>query len=302
MEWIVEIFRQHFRPIEPVRVPREVLQQLGGQQEKPPWASQIRAVLFDLYGTLWISAGGAAAQFRTAPRQAAIYQALEAVGLRPCRWSAEDAEVLVEAIQTMHAERRSQGIEYPEIQIAEAWQLAITQWRNRGVLASADSVDLHRLVVECEARANPLWPMPGVEECLDRLRERGYELGVVSNAQFYTPFVFPALFQKEAAQLGFAPRLIFYSYRYGVAKPGLELFQLALQELARSHIFPWQTLFVGNDLLQDIRPAGQVGFRTALFAGDQRSLRLYPEDPRSANVKPDLVLSGFPQLAEWFAP
>lgn len=34
-----------------------------------------------------------------------------------------------------------------------------------------------------------------------------------------------------------------------------------------------QTLYVGNDMLNDIYPAQQLGLKTAFFAGDQRSLR-----------------------------
>ena len=40
----------------------------------------------------------------------------------------------------------------------------------------------------------------------------------------------------------------------------------------------------------------RAGLRTALFAGDARSLRLRRDDPRCAAVCPDLVLTGLSQL------
>ena len=53
---------------------------------------------------------------------------------------------------------------------------------------------------------------------------------------------------------------------------------------------------MGNDMLNDILPARSVGFRTALFAGDKRSLRLRRDDPRCNNLKPDMILTDLIQL------
>jgi putative hydrolase of the HAD superfamily len=49
-------------------------------------------------------------------------------------------------------------------------------------------------------------------------------------------------------------------------------------------------LHVGNDVLNDVLPAAAIGFRTALFAGDRRSLRRRDGDPRVASITPDIVL------------
>ena len=57
-----------------------------------------------------------------------------------------------------------------------------------------------------------------------------------------------------------------------------------------------ETVFVGNDMLNDVMPASRAGFRTALFAGDQRSLRLRTGDARVAEVTPDLILTDLSQL------
>jgi len=52
-------------------------------------------------------------------------------------------------------------------------------------------------------------------------------------------------------------------------------------------------------MLNDIYPANAIGFQTALFAGDQRSLRLRTDDPRCVNLKPDLVLTDLAQLLKY---
>ena len=49
-------------------------------------------------------------------------------------------------------------------------------------------------------------------------------------------------------------------------------------------------------MLNDIYPAKQLGFQTALFAGDARSLRLRADDPRCRNLSADLVLTDLEQL------
>ena len=49
-------------------------------------------------------------------------------------------------------------------------------------------------------------------------------------------------------------------------------------------------------MLNDVLPAKQVGFRTALFAGDRRSLRQREDDLRVSKIVPDLVLTELGQL------
>jgi putative hydrolase of the HAD superfamily len=71
----------------------------------------------------------------------------------------------------------------------------------------------------------------------------------------------------------FAPELTILSYQHGLAKPSPELFQILSDRLAGRGITPAETLFIGNDPLQDIIPAAAAGFRTALFTGHSESLR-----------------------------
>jgi putative hydrolase of the HAD superfamily len=61
--------------------------------------------------------------------------------------------------------------------------------------------------------------------------------------------------------------------------------------LCRRGIRHDEVLYVGNDMLNDIMPANSVGFRTALFAGDARSLRLREDEPSVRGSTPDLVVT-----------
>ena len=124
------------------------------------------------------------------------------------------------------------------------------------------------------------------------MRRQGLVLGLVSNAQFYTPLMFHALLGESLTTLGFDPSACAFSYQMHEAKPSTGIFQRALEALAvQQGIRPAQTLYVGNDMLKDIWPAHRLGCRTVLFAGDRRSLRLREHDERCASVKPDYVIN-----------
>lgn len=286
-----EIFRRHARPLAPVPSDHPAL---------PARLAGVRAVLFDLYGTLLISASGEVGTARRAANQDALRGALDSVGVDAARLADGDGEVLFDAIEASHAQDRARGIAYPEVEIAEVWRRALAELERRGAIdpAALGGVDLERLAVEYEARANPVWPMPGAADCLAALHRSGILLGIVSNAQFYTAALFPAFLGTEAEDLGFDPRLVFYSHQHGLAKPGPGLFQMAADELGRRGIEPAGAVYVGNDMLNDVLPARQVGFRTVLFAGDARSLRLRQDDPRVTGVVPDAVVASLAELVE----
>ena len=263
----------------------------------------IRAVLFDIYGTLLISASGDVGVVATQSREGALIGALQATGLQ---WAGEPDDILSQfdaAIRESHQATVARGIEYPEVDIVEIWRTTLSA---PGYVAGPatkplpgwQQADYERFALEFELRVNPVWPMPGFMNLIAALGQRNLQLGVVSNAQFYTPLLFPALVGKSLAELGCNRELFFYSYEHGWAKPGRPLFQTAKNKLQAWGIVAKQTLFVGNDMLNDVAAAMSVGFQTALFAGDQRSLRWRAGDPRVAGVQPTIVLTELAQLTE----
>jgi putative hydrolase of the HAD superfamily len=261
----------------------------------------LRAVLFDVYGTLLISASGDIAAGQGKSSAGAFRAALAQAGLRVGTDDAVDgAELMVQAIHKAHVTRREEGIEYPEVDMLEIWRQVLDALPPE-VLAGAgvSEEQIQRLAVEYECRVNPVWPMPGLKETLAALREQGVILGIVSNAQFYTPLLFEALLQATPEALGFAPTFCAWSYQVLEAKPSPQLFQRVLWALEAEQGIPAaHTLYVGNDRLKDIWPATQLGCKTALFAGDQRSLRLREQDNRCGSVTPSLVLTELRQLTE----
>lgn len=237
--------------------------------------SNIRAVVFDVYGTLFISAAGELQSAVTGTCAEAFHAHLRAaqIAVPP---ALDAATALTAAIHAEHARLRTGGNDHPEIDIRAIW---------RGVLPPATTAaEIEIIALAWECAANPVWPMPGLGDMLQRLRAAGMLLGIASNAQFFTPLLFDAFLGTSPSSLGFLPDLCRWSFQEGAAKPGPRLFELVAAALPARGLAPSNVLFVGNDLGNDILPAAAVGFQTALFAGDARSLRLRNQPPPATVV------------------
>ncbi len=288
-EEAVRRIRRLSRRIEPVPT---------GRQPSLRVLSGLRAVLFDVYGTLFICASG---DIGTAGREArirALDRSLRELGLAGQAGTAERAAaLLVEEIGKAHGELRARGREHPEIEIREIFAAVLEQLWSEGRLARQPDRRLaEALALEYECRINPTWPMPGLHETLEKLRARRLHLGIVSNAQFFTPLLFAAHLGAAPEGLGFDPLLCAWSYTVLEAKPSLHLFSTVTEKLHEYGIAARQVLYVGNDRLNDIWPAARVGFKTALFAGDSRSYRPRTGDPRLEGLQEELLVTELPQL------
>lgn len=204
------------------------------------------------------------------------------------------SERLSAAIHADHVRARASGRLYPEVDIRAIWSTLLDQ---QGYQPTAQQLEW--IAVEYECRVNPVWPMPGLADVLDALRQRGLVLGIVSNAQFYTPLILEAFLGQAPAALGLDPNCSAWSYQLREAKPSTAIYQVALDGLARAHgIPPEQVLYIGNDHRNDIWPAQRLGLKTALFAGDARSLRLREDDPALIGVSADRVLTQLDQVEQ----
>ena len=254
----------------------------------------VRAVLFDVYGTLVISGSGDVGTQAAEDRSDAFRAAAQAAGLSATVDGDAGVDALRAAIDDDHAAAKARGVDYPEVDIREIWRAALARL---GAAAPDDST-LERLAVEYECRTNPTWAMPHAADVLRELETRGPLLGIVSNAQFFTPHLFPAHLGDTLEGFGFDPDVRAWSWEHGRAKPGTFLYEYAADRLKVHGIEPDEVLYVGNDLLNDCTPAQQVGFRTALFAGDERSLRLREGDERVAETRPTVTLTDLRQLLD----
>lgn len=252
----------------------------------------IKAVLFDVYGTLFISGSGDIGVNASLAKTDHLDSALTACDIQTDVSSAQLLSGFSAAIQNSHQHSKDKGIEYPEVDIVEVWRTVFASAPSPNALSDSQ---LEKLAVEYETRVNSVWPMPNLETCLEQIGCQK-KLGIISNAQFFTLELFPAFLNKSRNELGFDNQLEFFSFEFGHAKPGMTLYNAAVERLTKIEIKPAEVLYVGNDMLNDIMPAQRVGFKTALFAGDKRSLRWRANDLRVDEIEPEIIVTDLSQI------
>ena len=270
------------------------------EREKLVNPTTIKSIIFDIYGTLLISASGDIGTVKSSSKSEIFLDSLNKSGIKIINQDAgkRGLEYFYDEIELSHSASKREGTEFPEVLINEIWKKVISRLKNDGMIEVETTDDISELAaVYFECSNNPVWPMPGLVELLNILRKENIVYGIISNAQFYTPLLFPALTGLSLAELGFDSGLIQFSYRRKEAKPSLSMFNSVISELKKKHnINPSDTLYVGNDMLNDIYSAKTAGMKTALFAGDARSLRLRKSNPSISGVKPDFTVTKLMQI------
>jgi putative hydrolase of the HAD superfamily len=271
---------EHIHPLVPVPT---ALQPKGTLNEK------IECVLFDIYGTLFISRSGDISLAKDTPqRTTKLARLIHKFGI-----DLTPGELLTHffsKIEKTHEALKKKGIDYPEVQIDRIWMQ---------VLKNNDADAVRAFALEFELIVNPVFPMPHLASLLSGCRERKLWMGIISNAQFYTPYLFQWFLDANLEALGFCTDLVFFSYQFGYAKPSSFLFDLAALKLKEKGLREHAVLYVGNDMLNDIYPAAKTGFKTALFAGDLRSLRLRKDEAKCKHLSADIVITDLVQVLNY---
>jgi putative hydrolase of the HAD superfamily len=288
-ENLIAIIRESSFFMEPVPVPSlppdyEALVSPGRRSSPIPG---IQALIFDIYGTLFVSAAG---DISTAGGY--MRGNLDSLALQfgeTCTGEELKEYFRLEVIK-IHEELFAKT-PYPEVRVEEIWAGFLKQAAGRnGTPPENFAMSPEELAVRYELAVNPVWAMPGILETIGSLKNAGLALGLVSNAQFFTPLLFDALLGASPAALGFDRDLSVYSFEAGEAKPSPALFAQVKTRLSSLGIAPEDVLYVGNDMLNDVYAASSSGFKTLLFAGDGRSLRLREGNRLIRNTRPTAVV------------
>jgi len=262
----------------------------------------IKAVLFDVYGTMLISGTGDIGISEEKNNLFPISKILESHNFKLIshRDSIDEKFSLLisQFIREEHQKYKIKGIQYPEVDIVDIWNRILTLLITENYISGSiekDNIQKAAIIYEC--MVNPVWPMPGIDMMISYLYDKKYKLGIVSNAQFYTEEILKTLTCFEIEEHKFDRELLFYSYREKEAKPSKDFFLKAVTKIKKMYnIESEEILYIGNDMLNDIYTAAQCGCRTALFGGDKRSLRLRSSDSRCKELKPDLIITEMAQL------
>lgn len=288
---LIEQIRKHNRTLKALET---------GLEASPPTLNGIKALAFDIYGTLLISGTGDISHASSDDRNQAIIETLQDHGVAIRLKTAPLGDLFTQLILQAQEGRKADNIEFPEVDILQIWKYLLIEAVEAGWIDRyPDQSERELMAVDYECRINPVAPMPGLLEVLQELRDRNVVLCIVSNAQFFTPLLFSALLDRNLDQLGFDPNCSVWSWQLREAKPSRELYRLLAEKLDHHHgIQPGETLYVGNDMRNDVAPAAVCGFKTALFAGDQRSLRLREGDPLVEGIRPNGILTSLKQLIQ----
>jgi putative hydrolase of the HAD superfamily len=262
--------------------------------------SDVRAVIFDIYGTILISSVGSNSMSDTSvENDKAIAEALIASNFEVLNSDIKLSEQYVECVKAHYDIRRWEGILYPEINISDVWQDYLNELFTQGVIdGDLTERSIRRVILNHEFRVNPVWPRKGVLEFLRMLQDNDICSGVVSTAQFYTQLALETLYQNSLDTLGFKKQICIWSFEHWHVKPSDVLFKACVDGLNFLSIEPSEALYIGNDMHNDIIPACNFGFKTALFAGDVRSYNITSTEADANACKPTVVFTEFSQLQD----
>jgi putative hydrolase of the HAD superfamily len=292
--YLLERIKSLTHPLSPISINHKIkLQKLDG----------IRCVAFDFYGTMFISAVGDIGVDEKQESASTTYfeEALENTGFTILEEKAGERGIdLFERTVTRYKETaKNNGIDYPEPDIVEVWKDVLTKLKNEQLIDGDLSGDAAVCFgIEFEFRINDIWPTPDLGNLLNSLLDRKLTLGIISNSQFYTPIAFEAFMGKDPAGFGFDPDLLIWSYDAGRKKPSTHFYELFVQAAQKKELYPHEVLYVGNDIRKDIQPAKKLGMKTALYVGDERSIRHDQKELEKTGFAPDLVIDDLHQILE----
>ncbi len=258
------------RFVAPARIPDSLAGLAGLALPRAP-----EAVAVDVYGTLMASAMG-----EIGPGSAWEDESFKEI------FPHDMAERLHGIVTAMHDSERARGIPWPEVDAPVVFALALGLGPEDGA----------RACVAWECANNRCAAMPGAAAFLEACAARGLPLGIVSNAQFYTPLFLEAAFGSTLAGLGFDPGLALWSYETRRAKPDRWMFDELARRLSSRGVPADRVLYVGNDALNDCAAAGEAGMMTALFCGDARSCKPRVGEARVAARPPDTLAQSWDDL------
>jgi putative hydrolase of the HAD superfamily len=289
----IRLFQAHAQPFGPIPT-----------NEKPllPAFENIRAVVFDVYGTLFMSGTGDISLAEAEDRSEAMRATLVGAGVTAIPGTLPLADLFHEAIKRAQMESREGGAQFPEVEIREVWSDFLKTLEAQSIqVPPLDRNEIARLAIDYECRVNPVWPLPDLAPLLAAIKNRGLLMGIVSNAQFYTKVMFPAFLGASIGDLGFSLDCCIYSYQEREGKPSQRLYRKLRNQLSAHRILPAETLYIGNDMRNDVNPAASEGFKTVLYAGDARSLRWRKEDSPALPHRPDAIINKLWQILDLIA-
>jgi len=276
--------------------------------------SGVRAVLWNVYGTLLAIPGGEL--WFEHPTAFVMSVALDKTIQEFKMWSSmsrkpgQPADYMNKIYGNVLAEQRafpSGGEKHPEVGSDRLWEAIIKKLLQKdykfdaGFFGSLNEFS-RKVAWFFHASLQATACYPGAAETLNHVSSAGLRQGLLADGQCFTTVQLQrGLAAQEAGtrlEKVLDDKLVKLSYEVRAKKPSERLFRAALEPLEQQGLEHGEILHVGSRLTQDIVAAKRLGLRTALFAGDKASLQATPEQLKEPNNRPDVLLTELSQLAE----
>jgi putative hydrolase of the HAD superfamily len=277
----------------------------------------VRAVIWDVYGTLlYCRHDGESTRFleerpevsAAFARTVDYFRMWPAMSKSASRGGAP-GEYLRNQFRTLAeellVEKGLQGRQHAEFKIEQVWERLLVRLVKGGftfeaAMVGPPSAFAQKIALFADESFERTTLFPGAAETLAGLHQKGLRQGVAADGQVYTnaqlvkALVHAGLPRTLAAF--FDPMLFSYSYEVSARRPDPALYQALVRRLAERGIKPHEALVVGNNLEYDVRLPANLGFRTALFAGDAQTV--HPHDADFARAKPDAIVHEMKQVLQ----
>lgn len=277
----------------------------------------VRAVFWTVYGTLVAIPGG---ELRYEHEHAFVTDAAfdkvikefkmwQSMSRKPGAPAAYMKELFRKALTTIRMAGGG-GEKFPEVQAERVWDDIVRKLQQKEYTFDAGTYGsvgdyVKKIAYFYHASIQGAGAYPGAADALRLAADRGAVQGLLADGQAFTGGQLRRCLKQQDpgfeldAVMPAAFRIV--SAERKAKKPSDTLFKAAAQAALTKGIPPAEILHVGSSLARDIAPAKKHGFRTALFAGDKNSLVGTPAELKDPALRPDVLLTELPQIAEVLA-
>lgn len=275
----------------------------------------IRAVTWDVYGTLLSISEGRLLSLPADPlrMEVALDKTIHEFNMwhsmsrkpgAPWEYMFQQYKRLVEAARLAASAHSG---EEPEVDSAHIWKVLIERlgkkefsW-DEAFFGDIDEFS-EKVAWFFHAALQGAAAAPNALRALKHVRRAGLKQGLVADGQCFTLVQLARALREQGSVRSFARLFstgcVCLSFQFGVRQPAATLFEACLARLAKRGISPGQVLHIAPRLKENLRPAKNLGMRTALFAGDAASLEATSAEIKDSELRPDRILTDLRQVRQ----